>query len=151
MADKKTLDTQIAHQEKPSPENYSVSSKQGIQTNQDIETSTSVNFVESTVYESCSSLLQVRKALYEHIKAIPVDGSNFFMQQEKTYKRELVDIMRRIDKQEITTETALLELIDGMATQQRSQDFSNLLHEIKEILNSTDIELDNNLPPPPFP
>ena len=146
MADKKILDTQIAHQEKPSPEHYSVASKQVIQTNQDIDTSTSINFVEST-----DALLQARKALYEHIKAIPVDGSNFFMQQEKTYKRELVDIMRRIDKQEITTETALLELMDGMATKQRSEDFGHLLQEIKEILNSRDIPVDNNLLPPSFP
>ena len=143
MADKKTLDPKIASLDKH-PSEPSMGSTQ----NQVIsENTSSINFVSSKSEQTLAVLLQARKALYDHIKALPVE-SNFFLQQDKTYKRELVDIMRRIDKEEIKSESELQEQMEQMASNQKSDSFNILFCQIKEIINASEIELNNNLPPP---
>ena len=146
MVDKKTLDPKLASSEKH-PSEYIEPAMGSIQNKAISETNSSINFASSKSEDSLSALLQARKALYEHIKALPVE-SNFFLQQDKTYKRELVDIMRRIDKEEIKSESELNEQMEQMASDQKSDSFNALFCQIKEILNSADTKLENNLSPP---
>ncbi|RUR06754.1 hypothetical protein [Legionella sp. km772] len=154
MADKRFLDPEIARQ-KNSIEEQAISSKTGNPSFPQVldNSSSSIDLVEPAQLQSEPPLLQARKVLYEHIKAIPIDGLNFFMHQEKTYKRELVDLMRRIDKQEIISAKTLLELMSEMANHHQSDGFQDLLQTIKETLaaSSPSIENEHLLTPPSGP
>ncbi len=146
MADKKILDTELPHQEKHSP----VTANGMEQSDSNIMTvAATITFVESTLLEPSSLLLQARKALYEHIKT--TGGEQFFMQQEKTHKRELVDIMRRIDNKQISSKDELLELMYQMAGKHQSDTFNKVLQEIEGIISTTNLEINNDPTPNSFP
>lgn len=146
MADRKTLASEAAQQENNSLESDLVRSKQQTADSQEKEIHTTIDFNIT----SSSSLTLARKVLYEHIKAISGDGTGFFVQQDRTYKRELVDIMRRIDKHDITTDAALLDLMTRMAHRHQSTNFYSLLQTLEKMLDVS-VETENDLMPPRFP
>lgn len=84
-----------------------------------------------------SLLVQIRKILYDHIKTNSAHEMHFFMDQEKTHKRALVDLMRKIDNGQITSEKEVLTTMHQMADKHSSETLKEVLHLVMTIITSS--------------
>ena len=83
-------------------------------------------------------LLKARQALYETINTAPCSQNPFFMKQEQnsSYKRGVVYLLRHIDQNIITCQRELLEAMDKKAIELKSEVFDTIVQTVNRLIES---------------
>lgn len=100
--------------------------------------------------QETSVLDKVRNALYDCIKSIPLTESPFFTQQENNHKRDLVQLMIKIDNKKIDSVEQFVEAMQPVTKKYSSEPFEKVINLINDILsahaNDNEVEADPTAP-----